>query len=176
MVAILAKLAADPAANFELERANLLLVPTHVGTSENDTQYAPLKGHRQVAIEAAKFATQLPKSVQPIKTHICTARHCLETYLRTMRQYKFVLSPVGNGIDCHRTWEALMMGAIPIVESIAGLNPIYEGLPVLIVEDWKVLTETFLNDAYTAMRGKQYQWEKLRSLLYGEDVEGLSQT
>jgi len=173
MVAILAKLAADPAANFELQRTNLLFAQMTVESSDN-AQYAPSKGHRRVAVEAAKFATRLPKSVQPIETRICanTPQHvtAFESYLWTMRQYKFVLSPVGGGIDCHRTWEALMMGAIPVVESIAGLNPIFEGLPVLIVEDWRVLNETFLNEAYAAMRGKQYQWEKLFAPYYVEKM------
>ncbi len=30
-------------------------------------------------------------------------------------QYSFWLSPRGNGIDCHRTWEALYLDVIPIV-------------------------------------------------------------
>ena len=32
-------------------------------------------------------------------------------------QYAFVLSPRGGGYDCHRTWEALLLGSIPIVKS-----------------------------------------------------------
>lgn len=50
-------------------------------------------------------------------------------YLLQLGDTKFVISPpgifhyiyrihltfLGNGIDCHRTWEALIMGAIPIV-------------------------------------------------------------
>ena len=35
-------------------------------------------------------------------------------YLRTLGQHRFVLSPRGNGLDAHRTWEALMVGTIPI--------------------------------------------------------------
>ena len=31
-------------------------------------------------------------------------------YLRTLGQHRFVLSPRGNGLDAHRTWEALMVG------------------------------------------------------------------
>jgi hypothetical protein len=29
---------------------------------------------------------------------------------------KFVISPPGNGYDCHRTWESLFLGAVPIVK------------------------------------------------------------
>ena len=31
-------------------------------------------------------------------------------------KYAFVLSPRGRGLDCHRTWEALCLGCIPIVK------------------------------------------------------------
>jgi hypothetical protein len=56
----------------------------------------------------------------------------------------FVISPEGAGLDCHRTWESLLLGNVPIVKrnSIADL---YNNLPVLIVEDWQqVNRETML--------------------------------
>ena len=51
----------------------------------------------------------------------------------------FVLSPMGGGYDCHRTWEALCLGCIPIVKS-SGLDPLYADLPVLIVKNWSDVT------------------------------------
>lgn len=50
-------------------------------------------------------------------------------------EYQFVISPHGNGLDCHRTWEIIYMGAIPIVKT-SSLDPLYEALPVVIVQDW----------------------------------------
>jgi len=50
-------------------------------------------------------------------------------------EYAFVLSPHGNGLDCHRTWEALVLGCIAIVKTSA-LDPLFEGLPVWIVKEW----------------------------------------
>jgi hypothetical protein len=38
-------------------------------------------------------------------------------YRNLVSNSKFVLSPPGNGPDCHRTWEAIYLGAIPIVHS-----------------------------------------------------------
>lgn len=52
----------------------------------------------------------------------------------------FEASPRGNSIDCHRTWEALILGTIPIVASTQ-MDPIYDGLPVAIVEDWSEVTQ-----------------------------------
>ena len=61
-----------------------------------------------------------------------------------MIEYKYVISPLGNGLDCHRTWEAIILGCIPIVKK-SGLDPIYEGLPVLIVNDWSDVTQDLLD-------------------------------
>jgi hypothetical protein len=58
----------------------------------------------------------------------------------TMRGYRYIVSPHGNGLDCHRTWEALALGCIPIVKS-SPLDPMYAGLPVLIVRDWNEVTQ-----------------------------------
>jgi len=62
----------------------------------------------------------------------------------TMSTYKYVLSPHGNGFDCHRTWEALALGCIPILKS-SPLDPLFEGLPVLIVKDWSEVTQELLD-------------------------------
>jgi hypothetical protein len=58
----------------------------------------------------------------------------------------FVASPYGGGFDCHRTWEALALGCIPIVKS-CGLDPIYEKLPVLIVKRWSDINAKLLENA-----------------------------
>ena len=41
---------------------------------------------------------------------------------REMGKYQFVYSPIGNGFDCHRTWEALIMGCVVIAQR----NPVLE--------------------------------------------------
>ena len=39
------------------------------------------------------------------------------------RKHLFILSPRGNGLDCHRTWEALLLGCI-VVTKTSTLDPI----------------------------------------------------
>jgi hypothetical protein len=84
----------------------------------------------------------------------------LSKYLKDLSRSKFVLSPRGNGVDCHRTWEALLMGAIPIVRT-SHLDPLFEDLPVLIVQNWEMVTEAYLNQQYKRMKRKNYNLEKL---------------
>jgi hypothetical protein len=62
-----------------------------------------------------------------------------------MSKYKYILSPHGNGLDCHRTWEALALGCIPIMKTSA-LDPMFEGLPVLIVNKWSDVTQELLDN------------------------------
>lgn len=54
---------------------------------------------------------------------------------RRYARYPFVLSAPGNGLDCHRTWELLYLGSIVITTSTS-LDPLFQGLPVVVVEDW----------------------------------------
>ncbi len=49
---------------------------------------------------------------------------------------KFVISPPGNGPDCHRTWEAMYAGAVPVVLSRSWPFG-NQRLPVLAVTSWK---------------------------------------
>jgi len=62
-----------------------------------------------------------------------------------MRSYKFIISPHGNGLDCHRTYESIILGSVPIVRS-STLDGLYEGMPVLIVDDWKDITKEVLEN------------------------------
>jgi len=36
-------------------------------------------------------------------------------YVKEAAHHQAVLSPPGNGYDCYRTWEALMIGSVPLV-------------------------------------------------------------
>jgi hypothetical protein len=62
-------------------------------------------------------------------------------------QYAFVASPHGHGLDCHRTWEALLLGSIPIVKT-STLDPMWKDLPVLIVDDWGDITPKLLQKTF----------------------------
>jgi len=70
---------------------------------------------------------------------VINQRVAASTIHKLMRKTMFVPSPAGNGIDCHRTWEALYLGAVPVV-----LRSEYFGesnWPVLVVDSWSELLE-----------------------------------
>jgi hypothetical protein len=66
----------------------------------------------------------------------------------------FVVSPPGNGIDCHRTWEAIYFGAIPVVKREKLAESIYNELPIHVVDDWSEicsLSRSQLEDLYKVL-------------------------
>jgi hypothetical protein len=75
-------------------------------------------------------------------------------------QLMFVLSPMGGGYDCHRTWEALCLGCIPIVKS-SGLDPLYADLPVLIVKNWSDVTRELLSTTLQSFSTRGFHIDKL---------------
>jgi hypothetical protein len=57
-------------------------------------------------------------------------------------KYQFVLSPRGNGIDCHRTWELFLAGCIVITKTSPLDNMFIENnLPVVILDRWDELND-----------------------------------
>lgn len=89
------------------------------------------------------------------------------------RQYPLWISPRGNGIDCHRTWEALYLDIVPIVWN-STLNTLYTNLPIIVINNHTELTESYLRDRLHEIAMKKianlnshlsngYQYEKLRN-------------
>lgn len=77
-----------------------------------------------------------------------------------MIDFAFVISPHGNGLDCHRTWEALCLGCIPIVKT-SGLDPLFKDLPVWIVSGWDEVTYINMIRTIDMFKEKTFDYEKL---------------
>ena len=44
----------------------------------------------------------------------------------------------GYGQDTARTWEAVLLGAIPIVNARNGLGPLFANSPVIALSNWQI--------------------------------------
>jgi len=85
-------------------------------------------------------------------------------YCADIAAHKYVLSPPGAGPDCHRHWEALALGAIPVVERSVAMSQ-FEALPILFVDRWEDATPDML-DAMAAERGLWQRFDgRLRDAL-----------
>ena len=79
--------------------------------------------------------------------------------------FAFVVCPHGGGLDCHRNWEALCLGCIPIVKT-SPIDSLYNGLPVLIVDDWQNITIDLLKNTIirfkTMFQNNEFNMEKIK--------------
>ena len=82
-------------------------------------------------------------------------------YFSKLRHYKFVISPEGNGVDCHRHYEALMAGCIPIVEHNEDIKKKYGNVPILYTHDYSEINEEYLRKKYEEMLDQEYDFSRL---------------
>jgi len=99
-------------------------------------------------------------------------RPMVETWEMQSR-FQFVLSPHGAGLDCHRTWEALLLGCVPIIKT-AKINDLFEGLPVVTVQDWKEINAKFLENAAQEISHKTFNREKLLMRYWKSKMKSLT--
>ena len=101
----------------QIKRKNLVFAAFTVGNNLPE---------RSVAREAC-----LKAGFPMIGGRIPTSRH-----REHLSNSYFVISPPGNGLDCHRTWEAIYLGCVPVVKRSSLSEEFTMNLPILAVEDW----------------------------------------
>ena len=74
-------------------------------------------------------------------------------------------------MDCHRTWEALLLGCIPIVKRNA-LSPLFDDLPVMVVDDWSTVNKTAMRNFYGQARQRQYNFSPLFLNYWNRCIKG----
>ncbi len=84
-------------------------------------------------------------------------------YYGNLTHYKFVASPEGNGIDCHRHYEALVAGCIIIVEKYHQniMNKKYGDVPMLFTDNYSEITTQYLIEQYSRMINQTYNFSHL---------------
>jgi hypothetical protein len=65
-------------------------------------------------------------------------------YLEDLSKHIFCASPRGAGFDCIRIWESIYVGTIPIVKKDKVLYQNFKDLPILWVDNFYIITESFL--------------------------------
>lgn len=98
--------------------------------------------------------------------------HHLE-YFTSLSSYKFVISPEGNGIDCHRHYEALLAGCIPVVEKNNLTEDKYKGCPILWTTDYSEITPEYLEKKYKEMQFITYDFSCLFLSNHDKDTQAL---
>ena len=113
--------------------------------------------------ETNRNARVKAKSILSLHPSADWIRVSSRAYRKVLNRYMFVASPPGNGIDCHRTWEAMYLGCVPIVVG----SCFYDGFPEfpgLVIDDWNdllSLSESDLIQIYKKKRSRINEWEPL---------------
>tara|TARA_B100001121_G_scaffold306487_1_gene326033 strand:+ start:2953 stop:3975 length:1023 start_codon:yes stop_codon:yes gene_type:complete len=79
---------------------------------------------------------QIKKFKNKSFVHIDEPNLQLSEYAEKLNSYKFILCPVGNGIDTHRVWESLYAGSVPIVQKHISMSTL-ENLDAIQIDDFK---------------------------------------
>lgn len=85
-----------------------------------------------------------------------------KAYYASVLASRFVMSPFGSKADCHRHWEILLLGAIPVMIASPPLLELFHGLPAVFVGSWAEVTPQRLS--YELARYDQrihFDWDKL---------------
>ena len=89
-----------------------------------------------------------PSRRQPVADLMATSRHSYQGMAWKSGEFRdvisrslFVVSPPGNGADTHRTWEAIYLGAIPVVDKASLASSFTDHLPILAVESYEEFVE-----------------------------------
>jgi len=91
-------------------------------------------------------------------------------YYQELYNHKFTISPLGNGVDCGRVWQAICVGTIPIIPYHRNLD-FYQELPILVYNDINEITESYLNDKWEEMSNKEYDLSKTTVSYWRKRIE-----
>lgn len=86
-----------------------------------------------------------------------------EEFYLDLRRHDYALSPPGAGPDCHRHWEAMALGCIPVVLRSKATEGLLADMPALLVDDWGEVTKERLGDSLPKLR-ERFSWPSMRKL------------
>ena len=89
--------------------------------------------------------------------------------MQQLKIHRFVISPAGNGLDSHATWEALLCGCIPIVPR-SDIDLLFKDLPVWLVDSWDEVTDAAVREKGEYFESSEYKWEKVYRLYWEKEI------
>ena len=83
-----------------------------------------------------------------------------DEYIKNISKSYFVISPDGNGVDCHRHWEALYVKTIPIVTNSITIEN-FSDFPFLVLDRWEDFKNITLSEELYNEIWSEFNEEKL---------------
>ena len=104
--------------------------------------------------------SRVREQIMESRHRFCDERLAPMVFSEMVKRAKFVVSPPGNGLDCHRTWESIYLGAVPVILSGTLAPKLVDNLPILEVQSYSEfleLSEHELDDMYETIRRSSTQ-------------------
>jgi len=83
----------------------------------------------------------------------------------------FVVSPEGVGIDCHRTWESILLGCIPVIKKNS-LSEMFTDLPVIILDSWDEFNRETIIKRLNGIQNNLYDFTPLFNTYWIDRIHG----
>jgi hypothetical protein len=83
----------------------------------------------------------------------------------------FVISPEGAGIDCHRTWEAILLGCVPIVKK-SKFSALLNDLPVVMLDDWSEFNSDQMIQHVNRLKNSKFNFNSMFLRHWQERIHG----
>jgi hypothetical protein len=95
-----------------------------------------------------------------------------EVYVMKMASHQFAICPPGNGIDCHRTWEALYLGTIPVLLRSVFTETLQKSVPCILLDSWDAFSVEACKEQYENIRSQYEGWtNKLKFSYYEAQIK-----
>jgi hypothetical protein len=79
---------------------------------------------------------------------------------------KYAVSPEGNGVDCHRTWECLYANVIPICKRTINADLLSKIYPIITVDDWNEVDINLFDKTTYKFNNEYLSLDYYKSLIY----------
>jgi hypothetical protein len=109
--------------------------------------------HPPEGVRAGIFELFAGRSWVTARDNTLDARLTEAEFYAEIAAHDYMISPPGAGIDCHRHWECLALGTIPIVLSCATTRPL-DDMPCLQVARWDEVNPELLEAKLPELRAR----------------------
>ena len=93
-----------------------------------------------------------------------------EEMFRSIKQHVFCACPAGEGKDCLRTYETLILGTIPIWSDYIELRH-FEDLPVVYTNDWNIITKEWCENALKELNNRKTSTDRMRMSYWNSHIQ-----
>ena len=120
------------------EKIKILLEPPTIEASKDVYANFSLSTH-----PSRKMIHEICKRLDFVTTDVSISHSQINErlyskYVDEILKHRMVVSPRGNGIDCHRIWEVLYLGRVPIIKKEQAIKHFKE-LPIIYLDSWEQL-------------------------------------